>query len=491
MIGSTRHLLLRVYPWILTLCIAHNSTQYTGCLAADGTGDLAPPVEYQSTSVDEVQSANPIRLRVVRDAPSWDLPETTGPVGVTDAVQTGVKNNFTLKESEESWKGSKFLARAALAKMGPSASFNTFFSSSSLNQMLFFPGDTSVASPPMQPIVKGTSLSLMFAGTQPLFTGGRLLGGYKAARAVERQSLASFREQRITTALKVKESYWNSAWNEARLRVASDYVKFREGSTHNMKVRMDEGKVPRADYLREEAELAKARIQLNESYRDFNTALLNLKVAMAINLGSQIALKDPLEFIETKGDLGTFLLDAARNRPEIARATSRVVELRAKRTIVMSKYSPQVNLYGLGSSITGSNPDNNSSGKVGGVVGIVGGVTLWDSGARFNELRATNAAVRQSELVRRETELMVAQEVSQAWIDLDLARRNVTLARDEVTSADEDYRLFHVRYQVGKSIALEEFEAAVKMFQARLTLLEAIYKHRLAEARLVYASGGI
>lgn len=121
----------------------------------------------------------------------------------------------------------------------------------------------------------------------------------------------------------------------------------------------------------------------------------------------------------------------------------------------------------------------------------MGGVTLFDLGARRNELKAANAAVKDAELAKKNTDLKVAQEVSQAWIDLDLARRNVTLAQEEVTSAEEDHRLIHVRYEVGKSIALEDFDAAVKMFQARLTLKESIYKYRLALARLAFASGGI
>lgn len=55
----------------------------------------------------------------------------------------------------------------------------------------------------------------------------------------------------------------------------------------------------------------------------------------------------------------------------------------------------------------------------------------------------------------------------------------------------EDKRLFHSRYQVGKAIALEDFDAAVKLFQARLAQLESVYKYRLAEARLVFASGSM
>lgn len=470
------------------LCL-QNGVAGRSCFAAEDSG--AQMGKYQSTSVEEVESSNPIKLRVVKEAPSGQLPEITGQLALSDAVRTGIKNNLTLLQSEQSWLSSKFLARAALGKLGPSASFNTFYSSSSLNQMLFFPGDTSVSSTPMQPIVKGSSLSMIFAGTQPLFTGGRLLGGYKAARAVEKQSLASYKEARIGTALKVKEAYWNSAWNEARLRVAADYVKFRVWSSKNIKERVNVGKAPKADYLREEAELAKAKILLNEAYRDFNSSLLNLKVVLAVNVGSQIGLKDRLEYVDTPGDVSTYLLEAAKNRPEIARAASKVAEMKARRVVAMSKYSPQVNLYGLGSSITGSNPDDNPNGRLGGVIGIVGGVTLFDSGSRLNELRAANAALREAEIARRDAELKVAQEVSQAWIDLDLARRNVVVAQDQVTSAEEDHRLFHMRYEVGKSIALEQFDAAVRMFQARLTLLETIYKYRLGEARLIYASGGI
>jgi len=159
--------------------------------------------------------------------------------------------------------------------------------------------------------------------------------------------------------------------------------------------------------------------------------------------------------------------------------------------VAMSKYSPQVNLYGLGSSITGSNPDNNPNGRWGGVFGIVGGVTLFDSGERLNQLRAANAAVRQAEIARQDAELKVAQEVSQAWIDLDLARRNMDLAKDELKSAEEDNRLYSMRYQVGKAIALEQFDATVKMFQSRLAVLEAIYQYKLAESKLNFSAGKI
>lgn len=446
---------------------------------------------YTPTSSSEVVSNNPIQLRIAKENISGDLQELTGAVTLEQAVQMGIRNNWKLKDVEQSWNGSQRLARAAAGRFGPAFSFNTLYSTSSLNQMLFFPADTDVSAAPMQPIVRGTSLSLIFAGSQPLFTGGRLLGSYKSARAIEHQTLAAFSQQRIVTALQVKETYWSAAWNEAKLRVVSDYVKARDWSKNNIKARFDNGKAPKADYLREEAELARARIQLNESYRDYNTGLLNLKAVMAVNLGSQMTLADSLEYQAVKGDLNSYLLQAARNRPEITTASSRVSEMKARTMVAKSRYLPQLNAYGLASNISGSSPDGNADGRWGAFIGVLGGVSLFDSGVRRNELRAANSAVRAAEFARKDVELKVAQDVCQSWIELGVAARNVELAQAEVVSAQEDQRLFHARYQVGKSIALEDLDAAVRLFQARLNVLEAIYQYRLAQARMVFACGGV
>lgn len=451
--------------------------------------DLSSP--FQSTSKSDVESSNPIRLRVVENAPTSSLPQVSGALGLDDAVQLGLKNNLTIKQSEQDWLGLKFLARAALSNFGPSASFHTWYSVSSLNQMLFDPYSTTALPETMQPLVKGSLLSVLFVGNQPLYTGGRLMGGYKAARAKERQSFALYGEERIATALKIKEAYWNAAWAEAKVRVSSDYAKYREWSTRNMKERVLEGDAPKAEYLREEAELAKAKAQVNDSFRDLNSALLSLKVAIALNLSSDISLKDSLKYVETPGDVSTYLLDATKNRPELARAASKIQEMSGNKMIARSKYAPQVGLYGLGSNLTGSSPDGSASGKWGGLIGVMAGITVFDSGIRRNELRAATAAVRQAELEKSNAELKVGQEVCQAWIDLDLARRNVELAKAQVVSAQEDQRLFHARYDVGKAIALEDFDAAVKLFQARLAELESIYRYRVAQARLVFASGSM
>lgn len=212
---------------------------------------------------------------------------------------------------------------------------------------------------------------------------------------------------------------------------------------------------------------------------------------MGVNLASIIDLTDHLDFIDTSGDLSSFLAKSASNRPEIIQAQSKVDEMKAKRMVARSNYAPHVDLYGLGSNITGSSPDGHAAGRWGGLIGLVGHYTLFDSGQRNSQLHAAKESIRQAEFARQQVQLKVAQDVSTAWVDLDLARSNVELAKAQVVSAEEDYRLLHARYLIGKAVALEDFDAAVKMFQARLALLEAIFKYRLAQSQLFWASGNI
>jgi outer membrane protein TolC len=450
-------------------------------------------IEPLQTTEAEAASNNPIRLTISKDVLTGDLPPLNRPLGLEDAVKLALRDNPSLEQSQRSWTISKFMSRSVLGRLGPQASFNTFFSESSLNQTLFFMNDSPVAAWPMQnTAAKGTLFSAIFSARQPLFTGGRLIGGYKAARAQERQVLARYNSDRVGVALKVRQTYWEAAWNKAKLLLATDYVKYRQTSVAYVKAKADTGKLPRADLLREEAELARARAQLNEIYRDYNGSLIKLKALLAINFVSDIDLTDSLEYSETPFDLNHYLSEAARKRPEINAAHEFVLEMKARRKVAMSKYSPQIDLYGVGSNQTGRTPESigsNVDGRWGGLVSVIGGVTLFDSGSRLNELRAANEAVRKAEAAVKEAEIKIGQEVSLAWIDLDLMRKNVELSEAQVISGNEDQRLLHARFMIGKATSLEDFIAAVKKLEAQVNKLEAIYKYRLAQTQLLAASG--
>ncbi|HEY9790223.1 MAG TPA: TolC family protein [Candidatus Obscuribacterales bacterium] len=452
-------------------------------------------VAIAQTPLSEPIFSNPVKIIISKDVLTGDLPVLNRSLKLDEAIQIALKDNPTLLETERTWTISKYLSRSALAKLGPSASANLFYAKTNLNQTLFFMNDSPVASWPMQNTApRGSLLSVVFAARQPLFTGGRLVGGYRAARAQEKQSLASFNADRVKLAQQVRQAYWESALQEARAKLKSQYVVYRQSTVGNTQAKVESGKLPRADLLREGAELANAQTQLNDAYSDLNKALLNLKALLAINFSSNVDVGEGLELVPQTKDLNYYLGAAAASRPEIARARSAIEEMKARQMVARSKYSPQVDLYGLTSNQTGrtpESPDSVANGKWGGMIGIIGGVTLFDSGSRFNELRAANEAVRRAQAAARETEIAVGKEVAAAWIALDLSEKNAKLAHSRVLSAVEDSRLMHARFEAGKAIALEDFQSSVRAFDAQQQELEAIYKYKLTEADLLAASGSI
>ncbi len=442
-------------------------------------------------NTDSIETLNPIKLSIEANEPSYDLPILSGPISLKKAIDEALNNNLNLKISKATNLESAYLIRSAIAQFGPSASFNTWYSNSSISQMLFYPSSLAVTPETMQPIARGQSLALIMVGSQPIFTGGRLMGNYKAAKAKKIETLAQLNADKIDITLKVIENYWLTAYNQAKLTVDLEYARLREMSCINLKNRYLDGKNPKADYLREEAELAKAKRSINNDYQAYNISLLTLKEIIGLNLGSPITISDSLEYTENNETLNSYLLKAKIFRPELSGAQAYIKETDANKMVRKSSYLPQLSLYGGSSNITGSSPDGNERGHWGGFLGVMGGITVFDSGYRKNQLKISSIEITKAQTNYKVIELKIAKEVSKAWIELETAKNNVKLIHDEIISAKEDARLFHERYLIGKSIALEDFDAKVKLYQAKLSLYQAIYEYLVSLARLKAASGKI
>ena len=128
---------------------------------------------------------------------------------------------------------------------------------------------------------------------------------------------------------------------------------------------------------------------------------------MGVNIASVINLTDQLNFEDIPGDLSIYLKKSASNRPEIIQAESRINEMKAKNMMARAQYLPHLDLYGIGSNITGSSPDGNARGRWGGVIGVAGHYTIFDSGQRKGQLRAATEAIHQAEFTRQQVKLKV------------------------------------------------------------------------------------
>jgi outer membrane protein len=80
--------------------------------------------------------------------------------------------------------------------------------------------------------------------------------------------------------------------------------------------------------------------------------------------------------------------------------------------------------------------------------------------------------------------LQVTQEVTENWLALRAAERNVATAQAGVRSGDEDFRIAQIRYQEGKSINVEALDALYARTRAQVNLAQAIFDYQVTADQL-------
>jgi len=114
---------------------------------------------------------------------------------------------------------------------------------------------------------------------------------------------------------------------------------------------------------------------------------------------------------------------------------------------------------------------------------------IFDGLAIEGGVRRAKGALIEAESQRRQRELDVAVEVQQAWLTLREAVQRIDVAREGLTSAEEDYKFSKGRYELGAGTYLDLLTSEVGLATARQSLVEALADARIAEAGLEFAIG--
>ena len=83
----------------------------------------------------------------------------------------------------------------------------------------------------------------------------------------------------------------------------------------------------------------------------------------------------------------------------------------------------------------------------------------------------------------------IALEVSSAQLNYEAARQRTDVARRQVESAREDYRMALMRYKANVGTNLDVLDARTALTNARTQLVDAVYDTDSARATLDYALG--
>jgi outer membrane protein len=314
---------------------------------------------------------------------------------------------------------------------------------------------------------------------QPIFMGGRLVAGRRAAEYSRNAKSQDNRGVQDEIVFQVRRTYRTAQVAEAFRRVATEAVTLLQAHDHDVAIMVREGAVAELDLLRTRTELANARKELNSANNALDLALSALKNLLVVKLDTPVALTEHLgRRPRPADDLPTLTQLAQSRRPELSSLQCQVAAAEQGLKAAKGKYLPTIALQGRYEYMEGDFRDVDGGGHW--TLGVGADVPIWNWGRTASE---------QAKIQLRKTEDHICLEVRQAFLNLDKAEKNIMAAETALTTGREAFRHAKIRYQAGQGTNTDVLDARTALTRAEANHAQALFEYNVALAALRRAVG--
>lgn len=312
--------------------------------------------------------------------------------------------------------------------------------------------------------------------TLPLYMGGRLTAGHRAASRAAGAEAADDERRRMETAAAVVEAYFGGLASEQALRFAEDQLAHARETERIVRDRNAQGLLLDADVARAAAFRAQAEAELAGARRRKGSARSAL--ALLAGIPPDAALTTPLG----GGPLPATAKGELSGRPDLRAARLRREAADAGVTAARGSLLPA--LIAQASAETLRSPDLGD----GAHWTTVGVVLRWDlSLADLDATRAAASRARAAAAALTWQERQASHELDEARQAILAADARVGAAREAVSASESARTLREARHREGLLPLTDVLDAEAALAGARALLLASQLEARVARARLALA----
>lgn len=335
----------------------------------------------------------------------------------------------------------------------------------------------------------GNSHSNAVTASMPIFTGGRLEGSSKSAKAGYKSALAG--QQRSYNQLRadVTNGYFTLLQAENAKGLSQESVDRMTEHLKNVQAQYDVGVVAKVDLLRSQVELANAKQTLVKAANARDLAEASLNRIVGLPMTTNLKLDNIMVYKPYEESLENCLLYAEDHRPELAQAKYNVDAKKGALQVARSGYMPQVSGQARQNFSDSSNSWHGSGDKHDWSVGLGVSWNIFDSGVTFSKIHGAEAELHSAEENYRDTKDAVALDVRNNYLNLREAEKRISTTETAVEQAEEDYRIAQLRYMAGVGTNTDVIDASVALTNAKNNYLQALYDYNTSKTDLQNAIG--
>jgi outer membrane protein TolC len=254
----------------------------------------------------------------------------------------------------------------------------------------------------------------------------------------------------------------------------------------------DAGAAVRIDVTRAEVRLATERRALMEAQALVEDSILQLKALLDFDLDRELLLdRSIIEGINAPPALKKYasMGNLIEMRPELKSQQLQLDQARLAKKAAAWQRLPSVELFGEWGFDTDEAFDGNE--EEGWIVGLRATLPIYEGGRIASERREAAAVERQREFVMRDLVNRIQREFRFAMIDMDSRYIQIEIARDEIRLGREEVDQATERYREGLADNRELIDAQQRLSDAESSHLRAIYLYGLSRLAFARAIGSV
>lgn len=336
------------------------------------------------------------------------------------------------------------------------------------------------------------NISVVATLTQPLYRGGAIGAGIRAAKIYRYLTDERIRETVQEVIYDASKAYYNVLLFEELEKASAEGVRVAEAHLREVIKRRDLGVATDFDVLRAEVELANLKAQNIQDSNRLRLALASLLNILGVCQESKVNLSDRLEYAEVTASAEEAIREALLTHPKLL-AMELMVSLR--RESVRTKKAGGMPTADVSFEDTHSRPDPHS------ITAIRWGeawkalltfsAPLFDGFRTKGRLKQELALLGQEKVKLRDAEEGLLLAIHSALASLEDAKRFYESQQANLHRAEEALRLVEAGYRAGVNTELEVLDSRRALIQARAHYFRSIHDYIIAQLDLKRASGTI
>ena len=328
---------------------------------------------------------------------------------------------------------------------------------------------------------------------QPLYTGGKVLSGIRAAKAALGAQEEQVQNTENEVVFSVKNLFYNALLSSATVGIEGDNLASAQNHLDTIQSRYGQGLDSDLTVRRQKVEVANARAVLIGAKNAHEMALISLQEILTLDVDRPLRVSGTLDPPQEAGPSYEAAVRLALARhPGLKAARQQVQFYDQIVTIAAADFQPQLALFGHYEWVAQSNAFSPNASERG--TAFAGGLRLnyplFTGGDRLEKVRQARINRDRTLQEQYRLERAVRVDVRRQWLDIREALERARSQEEAIDQARRALEATEIRYKAGRASQLELNDATFALNRVRTLYILAAHDYWVSRAALEKAAGG-